>query len=316
MKCISPVTLKNPLYDGDKHSRAQYLKKFRGSSKHLSVMLNGVDRFITVPCGKCYGCMRTRCNSWVFRHLLQLKKCNTALFLTLTYNDDNLPINPDGTKHFDKTHLQKYLKRIRKYLSSYYPDVKIKYHVASEYGDSFQRPHYHLILYDYPNTDADRLRLAELWDYGNIHIGNVTEASIRYTVEYITQFYYECQFANPNEVPFALYSNGLGSSFYGDVARYIGTTLTAMYPIDGKNYKVPNSYMNILFEQGYLTADKYVKIKQNAYEYYKENSSATRRDSPLSDEDYTRQEMSQIEDKVWEYRNKYKLKKQGNGKFF
>lgn len=71
-------------------------------------------------------------------------------FWTLTYRDASLPHMP---RHSDNNlptllpnHLQTFLKRLR---TSIYPR-KVRFFAVGEYGDLTNRPHYHVILFNYP----------------------------------------------------------------------------------------------------------------------------------------------------------------------
>lgn len=92
-----------------------------------------------VPCGKCLACRISKRREWSLRLLHQLSTTPDACFLTLTYDNDNLP--QDLCVH--KRHLQLFFKRFRKSLG----DKKIKYFSCGEYGDDSFRPHYHIILF-------------------------------------------------------------------------------------------------------------------------------------------------------------------------
>jgi len=54
-----------------------------------SIKLNSVD--FPVPCGKCIPCKAKRRNEWTFRIAEEYRYSNTAFFVTLTYDDLNLP---------------------------------------------------------------------------------------------------------------------------------------------------------------------------------------------------------------------------------
>ena len=62
MECVSPIRIRHPT----------------------------TGEFIDVPCGKCVFCLSRRRTSWVFRLKQELKYRMNALFLTLTYDDDNV----------------------------------------------------------------------------------------------------------------------------------------------------------------------------------------------------------------------------------
>ena len=157
MKCISPITLKDP-------------QKIRGSLTY------------TVPCGKCGSCRHNRRTQWTFRLNQELKNSLSAYFLTLTYENCQIPFDHEsGLPTLDKTHIQKFLKRLRR-KSERFSGWKIRYYCVGEYGTHTQRPHYHIILFNL-HTNLKELLLST-WQHGLIHIGKVTEASIHYTTKY------------------------------------------------------------------------------------------------------------------------------------
>lgn len=50
---------------------------------------------MTVPCGKCAECVKDQQNEFVIRTVEEQKKRGTVLFVTLTYNEDSVPIKFD-----------------------------------------------------------------------------------------------------------------------------------------------------------------------------------------------------------------------------
>lgn len=138
------------------------------------------QEYMALPCGKCPQCLMRRAQGWIFRMEQEAKRADSALFLTLTYNTDDVPITKNGYMTLDKTHIQKYLKRIR--FSYHKRGIKstIKYYCAGEYGGKTNRPHYHIILFN-----VDEATAAYEWRLGNIHFGTAEGASISYTTKYI-----------------------------------------------------------------------------------------------------------------------------------
>lgn len=109
----------------------------------------------------------------------------SSRFVTLTYSDEYIPIvNGTGEKTFDKQHLQKFFKRLRK-ANSQHATAKarpIRYFVSSEYGGKNGRPHYHCILFNAQKKTIAKLH--GLWPLGNIKVQRVTSASIGYVCGY------------------------------------------------------------------------------------------------------------------------------------
>lgn len=107
---------------------------------------------IEVPCGRCQGCRLDRSRKWADRCLLELQYHESAVFVTLTYNDIYVPKSTyygsdDESLHMSyslrKRDFQLFMKRLRKA----FPDQKIRFFAAGEYGESTARPHYHAILF-------------------------------------------------------------------------------------------------------------------------------------------------------------------------
>lgn len=169
MPCYYPIAAVQP-YPGAP------LQLFTRQQKHLFRHLAG--KHLEVPCNQCSGCRRRQSLQWALRctHEAKLHKYNA--YLTLTYNDKNLP--PNNTLYHE--HFQLFMKRIRNRLCrevanngtddnsstllhcSYEApphtptNVKellqqlnykpaIKFYMAGEYGEIYGRPHYHALLF-------------------------------------------------------------------------------------------------------------------------------------------------------------------------
>ena len=112
-----------------------------------------------------------------------------SLFVTLTYDDEHLPIERIGSDLFQtnvavvsKRDVQLFMKRLRKK----YEDYKMRYFVTSEYGAKNGRPHYHMILFGFPFTGkmAGDL-LAECWQNGFVQAHPLTIKEIAYVCKYM-----------------------------------------------------------------------------------------------------------------------------------
>jgi len=146
---------------------------------------------ITVPCGQCIGCRMNRAENWASRMMHEASLHANNSFITLTYNDHNLPHNGSLTPG----HVTLFLKRLRKALNG----KKILYYYCGEYGDHFSRPHYHIALFNQDFSD-DRIPwrntssgfpvyrsplLEKLWTHGNSEISNLDYDCARYVAGYI-----------------------------------------------------------------------------------------------------------------------------------
>lgn len=161
--------------------------------------LQSIGHFYSlVPCGKCAGCRMDYSRAWADRMLIELHdNCNCGVFLTLTYNSEHLPRSDSGAPTLSKRDLQLFWKRLRKA----YPDKKIRYFVAGEYGPRTHRPHYHAIVFGLSLSDFSDLEylranglgqayynspsLADIWSNGYIVLSEVTWHTCAYVSRYV-----------------------------------------------------------------------------------------------------------------------------------
>ena len=120
-------------------------------------------------------------------HEIQMHEDNC--FITLTYNDQNLP--SDGS--LDVKHFQLFMKKYRKWLAP----KKIRYYHCGEYGDHTHRPHYHAIIFGHDfedkkvhkRTNGNNVYISktldELWGKGFCTLGDATFESAGYVARYI-----------------------------------------------------------------------------------------------------------------------------------
>lgn len=128
-------------------------------------------------CGKCIDCVNKRIKAWATRiYLHSSQHKDDSIFLTLTYNPQNLPKN--GL--LNKRDYQLFLKRLRKY----FPDKKISYFMCGEYGDENGRPHYHFILFGISPTDFNINVIESSWRKGFIRVEKVNMKTCRYVAKY------------------------------------------------------------------------------------------------------------------------------------
>lgn len=135
-----------------------------------------------VPCGKCVQCLKRRQNGWAFRLKQESKISESAIFLTLTYDDENIPITPMGLHTLRKSDFQKFMKRLRKTIKN----SNIKYYACGEYGTQTQRPHYHAIMFNLPRLwTQDTAKLYETWGQGHLYFGEANIQTMHYVIGYM-----------------------------------------------------------------------------------------------------------------------------------
>lgn len=101
-------------------------------------------RYIFVPCQKCVECKQRRTREWAFRLWYEYEASDKkAEMITLTYNDENLPLDEWNLPTLCKKDYQDFLKRLRKHFNN----KKIRYFMCGEYGAKRFRPHFHFIIF-------------------------------------------------------------------------------------------------------------------------------------------------------------------------
>jgi len=123
------------------------------------------------------------------RCLHEAKLHENNCFITLTYSDEHLP--NDRSLHYRD--FQLFMKKLRKKFGS-----KIRFYMCGEYGEKFDRPHFHACIFgfDFPDRkywkqtgSGSKLyrseELEKLWKYGFSSIGDVNFESAAYVARYI-----------------------------------------------------------------------------------------------------------------------------------
>lgn len=121
------------------------------------------------------------------RILLEQLCHDASSFVTLTYSPESTPV--DGSLRPDD--LQRWLKRLRRYIAP----QKVRFFACGEYGDQFQRPHYHAALFGYSSCFGGPLRngvcecpqclgVRETWGFGHVFVGRLEPRSARYIARY------------------------------------------------------------------------------------------------------------------------------------
>lgn len=216
---------------------------------------------VFLSCGACQFCQKKRRNEWTVRLFAELSYWNDACFLTLTYNEENLP---EGST-LVKRDLQLFLKRLRRYSGKY-----IKYYAAGEYGEKYGRPHYHLILFGLGLSDREVILRA--WTSGFIHLDTVNEKTIRYTAKYLQKepelrgrrgkLLYKHVLRK--EPPFKTCSQGLGLRYVLD--NRVQLRKDKFLRFKGFVLGLPRYFRKVLF----LTADDFSEYIQKKVQFLKQ----------------------------------------------
>ena len=149
---------------------------------------NGIK--LTVSCKQCTGCRQEYARQWAMRNIHEASLWLNNIFITLTYNDQNLPEH----NKLVKKDFQDFMKRLRKHKKANTKNP-IRFFHCGEYGEKFGRPHYHAILFNTNFNDRKPIpgqknlttsdTLKKLWGKGHVSIGDVTFQSASYVAGYV-----------------------------------------------------------------------------------------------------------------------------------
>ena len=194
---------------------------------------------VPVPCGRCTGCRMDYGKQWADRMLLEYNTprvygSKKALFVTLTYDDEHLPLVSCSDGAFRSTlrkrDYQLFFKRLRKSYS-------VRYLLCGEYGDNTHRPHYHAVIFglsvsDFPDSVVYRrddkastclyssLTFSNFWQNGFCTIADASFDTMCYVSRYVLKKQYSSDylldFYKGRQPPFIVSSRhpGIGSDFF------------------------------------------------------------------------------------------------------
>lgn len=148
-----------------------------------------ITQTLDLPCRQCIGCRLDRASAWALRIMHEAQTHDESCFITLTYDDYNLPEH----NSLNHEHFQKFIRAARKKLKK-----DLRYYMCGEYGETTHRPHYHACLFGHTfkdakvhhqNTQGQWVKYSEelqkLWPHGFSTVGELTKESAGYTARYI-----------------------------------------------------------------------------------------------------------------------------------
>jgi hypothetical protein len=233
MSCLTPITLK---------------KARRKTSLDFLTDI--------VPCGRCPSCLQRRISTWVFRMLQEDKIATNSIFLTLTYDDESIPIK-DGKQTLRREDVKKFIKRLRTTIDRKLEQNRVRYYIAGEYGDKTHRPHYHAIIWNVPEDINSQLGMSLIWKKGHVHVGEVKRESIAYTAKYCMKKLTQKKDKNDTrELEFSLMSKGLGKNFITEKKKeyYKEKLLPYLIIEDGQKQIMPRYYREKIYTEEEIRA--------------------------------------------------------------
>lgn len=179
---------------------------FKKAGEHYS--------FEKVPCKWCSGCQEKYSKEWATRCMLEASQYKHNYFVTLTYNEENIPrddelINKKTGEifqndnweqgHLNPDDLKKFMKDIREYWRTKFNHTGIRFYASGEYGGITKRPHYHIIIFNLPipleNLELYKIKngnilwncdiLSKKWNKGFVGLAEVNWDTCAYTARYV-----------------------------------------------------------------------------------------------------------------------------------
>lgn len=232
--CQNPINIANPM-------------------KYRERLARNKPNRIDVPCSSCSQCLKRRCLDWTFRLKQENKRSSSCHFVTLTYEDRTIPIAESNGEYYYSLHkpdLQKFLKRLRK-LQLKTSNEKLKYYAVGEYGSLYQRPHYHLILF---NLD-DPNNVSKAWSYYGDPIGITETEPLKHDggLMYVVNYFINNKKTDHREPEFSTMSKNLGDNFITpQIIKWYRQDYSRAYVVhDGYKQPMPRYYKNKIWQSMY-----------------------------------------------------------------
>lgn len=206
---------------------------------------------MNVPCGKCYPCRARVVSDWAVRLHEEWKSSTSSYFITLTYDDENREkFCPKVGDFYSlcKSEAQLFIKRLRKNIYPY----EVRYFLVGEYGGKFERPHFHLLLFNFPTTKKDLyFEIDKAWQSrGNPYYGDVNPRTIFYVAGYLLWSFGTLSLPQGAQPPFMLCSRrpAIGSDYISPaVVEYHKNNAFNGYRRQGRTSHLPRLYSSKIF---------------------------------------------------------------------
>lgn len=237
--------------------------------------------YFPADCGRCLPCLKKRKAQWSYRIENEMRHSISAYFVTLTYNDDNLPpgnvVDPKHHKEFiallkqyeswtemstrldySYEEFQRSKQRIGEYANDYhYDDYNLRYYGISEFGGISGRVHWHYLLFNV----IDKRNIEKAWQAGLVQVDECNINTIDYVLKYMIKERENDQPQGKKEVSFM--SKGMGMQ--GITQEFIDSISAPEnnQVVNSRGHKValPRIYRKNFMEKDQLKA-KAVKINE------------------------------------------------------
>lgn len=243
---------------------------------------------LMVPCGRCIACRLNKARGWSIRIMHEVKTSKVSCFVTLTYNDENLPKD----KSLVVEDCQKFFKRLRKNTK-----LKLRYFLGGEYGEKEGRPHYHAVIFGL--SKEFHAEIERSWGLGYVTVNDVTPERAMYVAKYTTKklsgsavFHY-----NGRKPEFGLMSRrpGIGHDYLDINGSFIENN--GFCVVKGNKVSLPRYYSEKIFK----TEEQKNALQKKRQSFIDENFEKSRIKAgggslaPYQVADYIRTELYQSE---------------------
>lgn len=220
---------------------------------------NKFIEYVMLPCGKCAACVERKIMEWSFRLDEERKDSECCYFVTLTYDNEHVPLNEYGKMTLNKEHLKQYFKLLKQnkrrsftkksksngkryadweqhYYGSNLEGSKIKYYAVGEYGTKRRRPHYHAIIYNCSRHDIEKY-----WTYGSTDIQPPRgKEAMSYVAKYMYKRIYQVH-PKGTAPEFSICSNGIGEGYVERMKNYYAKNINILNTKNDAGIEIPMS---------------------------------------------------------------------------
>lgn len=214
---------------------------------------------VLLPCGKCPACIERKIMEWSFRLDEERKDSECCYFVTLTYDNENVPLNQYGKMTLNKEHLTGFFKLLKQnkrrsftkkakangkryadwenhYYGSNLENSKIKYYAVGEYGTKRKRPHYHAIIFNTARTDIEKY-----WKYGSVDIQHPRgKEAMSYVAKYMYKRIYQ-EHPRGTTPEFSICSNGIGEGYTERMKKWYAKNIEILNTKNDVGIEIPMS---------------------------------------------------------------------------
>lgn len=241
-----------------------------------------------VPCGRCAACQVNYSEAWKIRLTEEYKNCDLCLWLTLQYDDFNVPHTKSNFLTLSKSDVKQFFNSLRVFHTRH-DNITLKYFLCAEYGSHTFRPHYHTLIFyyglqqksiieqvDFKWRELERIR-ERFWTKGCVVHKDFHNGVCGYVTKYVTKPQ-PVLLSDEPLLPFRFISRGIGISLLNKLDfEYAQENLDFSFTYNGKKRVLPRYYQNkIAPHKGEVALLNECALHQLSDEEFKQEISKTK----------------------------------------